>query len=44
VGQEAFKYVHIFNEKLVCLVDEIFWYVSSKSTEHAEKVLSSIVD
>jgi hypothetical protein len=34
---QAFKFVHLFNEKLVHLIDEIFWYVSFKSTEHAKK-------
>jgi hypothetical protein len=32
-GQKVFKAVHLFNEKLVHLVDERFWYTSFRSTE-----------
>ncbi len=41
-GTGGVKSVHLFNEKLVHLVDELFWYMSFKNTKHAEKVLSSI--
>ncbi len=34
------KPVYLFNEKLVHLVDDIFWYMSFRNTEHADKVLS----
>jgi hypothetical protein len=40
VGQELFKSVHLFNEKLVHLVDDFFGYMSFKSTKHAKKVLT----
>jgi hypothetical protein len=41
-GQEAFKSVHPFNEKLLHLVGNVFWCMSFRSTEHAKKVQSSI--
>ena len=36
---ETFKPVYLFNAKLVHLVDDIFWLMSFRSAEHAEKVL-----
>jgi hypothetical protein len=36
---ETFKPVYLFNVKLVHLVDDIFWLMSFRSAEHAEKVL-----
>jgi hypothetical protein len=38
---ETFKPVYLFNAKLVHLrlVDDIFWVMSFRSAEHAEKVL-----
>jgi len=30
----------LFNEKMLHLVDDIFWHLGFKSAEHAEKVAS----
>ena len=39
VDSEKFRPVYLFNEKLVHLVDDIFWLMSFRSAEQAEKVL-----
>ena len=36
-----FEKCYLFNEKLVHLVDDIFWHLGFKSSEHAEQVISS---
>ena len=35
-----FEKMYLFNEKMVHLVDDIFWNLGFKSAEHAEKVTS----
>jgi hypothetical protein len=34
--------IYLFNEKMLHLVDDIFWHLGFKSAEHAEKVASQI--
>jgi len=34
--------LYLFNEKMLHLVDDIFWHLGVKSAEHAEKVASRI--
>jgi hypothetical protein len=34
--------LYLFNEKMLHLVDDIFWHLGFKSAEHAEKVASQI--
>jgi hypothetical protein len=36
--------LYLFNEKILHLVDDIFWHLGFKSAEHAEKVVSQIID
>jgi len=36
--------LYLVNEKILHLVDDIFWHLGFKSTEHAEKVVSQIID
>ena len=36
--------IFLFNEKMLHLVDDIFWHLGFKSTEHAEKVMSQIIN
>ena len=33
----------LFNEKMLHLVDDIFWHLGFKSAEHAEKVMSQVI-
>jgi hypothetical protein len=40
---KSFKQVYLFNEKLVHLVDDIYWFKGFKSAEHAEKMLSKLI-
>ena len=35
-----FEKLYLFNEKMVHLVDDIFWNLGFRSAEHAEKVTS----
>ena len=39
-----FTNLFLFNEKLLHLVDDIFWHLCFKSSEHAEKVMSQIIN
>ena len=34
-----FTNLFLFNEKMLHLVDDIFWHLGFKSAEHAEKVM-----
>jgi hypothetical protein len=36
--------LYLFNEKMLHLVDDIFWHLGFKSAEHAEKVASQIIN
>ena len=36
--------LYLFNEKILHLVDDIFWHLGIKSAEHAEKVVSQSID
>ena len=36
--------LYLFNEKMLHLVDDIFWHLGFKSTEHAQQVMSQIID
>ena len=33
----------LFNEKMLHLVDDIFWHLGFKSAEHAEKVMNQVI-
>jgi len=37
---KRFENHYLFDDKLVHLVDEIFWLMGFKSAEHADKVVS----
>ena len=39
-----FTNLFLFNEKMLHLVDDIFWHLGFKSTEHAQEVMSQIID
>ena len=41
---KRFENHYLFDDKLVHLVDEIFWLMGFKSAEHADKVISQIID
>ena len=36
--------LYLFNEKMLHLVDDIFWHLGFKSAEHAQQVMSQIID
>ena len=38
-----FTNLFLFNEKLLHLVDDIFWHLGFKSAEHAEKVMNQVI-
>ena len=39
-----FTTLFLFNEKMLHLVDDIFWHLGFKSAEHADKVMSQIIN
>ena len=41
---EKVKNLYLFNEKMLHLVDDIFWHLGFKSAEHAQQVMSQIID
>ena len=38
-----FTNLFLFNEKMLHLVDDIFWHLGFKSAEHAEKVMNQVI-
>ena len=42
VDAQRFTNIFLFNEKILHLVDDIFWHMGFRSAEHAEKVMSQI--
>ena len=41
---QTFTNLFLFNEKMLHLVDDIFWHLGFKSAEHAEKVMRQIIN
>ena len=41
--QNKHEKIYFFNEKLLHLVDDIFWHLGFKSSEHAEKAISQTI-
>ena len=39
-----FTNLFLFKEKMLHLVDDIFWHLGFKSAEHAQQVMSHIID
>jgi len=45
VDEDGTKFTNLFlfNEKMLHLVDDIFWHLGFKSAEHAEKVMLQVI-
>jgi len=45
VDEDGTKFTNLFlfNEKMLHLVDDIFWHLGFKSAEHAEKVMNQVI-
>ena len=44
VEKQNFTNLSLFNEKMLHLVDDIFWHLGLRSAEHAEKVMRQFID